>query len=343
MTGTVILTGAAGGLGFALAESIVTRPEANACIFTVRNQSSANAQPLHALPDTAPGKTIETHELDLATLDSVRAFAADINKRVASQTMPRIRALILNAAVIPGKQRLYTNADGAKVEMNFAVNYLANFLLTLLLLPSMDGENGRVVLVSSHAHDLQSATLSKHRPENLPWDLEDIARGVRTPEPGDEANDVMRRYGMSKCCQIMFMHQLQARIDATPRLNGVGVLAVNPGAMIHPNMLNKLDSPVMKYVVGPIAAGVFRAVQCFNPDGILRTVERSAADVQRAAFSLDDPLLGSQPKDLYLDGSKIVKPAADSFDETKQRELWDFSVKLVGLNEDDVLRCLGSV
>ncbi|KAL1641000.1 hypothetical protein SLS58_006442 [Diplodia intermedia] len=343
MTGTVVLTGAAGGLGSALAENIVSRQEPDACIFTVRNQSSANAQPLHALRDTAHGKTIEIHELDLATLDSVRAFAADINKRVASQQLPRISVLILNAAVIPaGNQRLYTNADGAKIEMMFAVNHLANFLLTLLLLPSMDGEKGRVVLVSSHAHDLQSASLSKYRPEKLPWDLDEIARGEQTPEPGDEANDVMRRYGMSKLCQILFMHELQARIDATPHLNGVCMLAVNPGAMIHSNMLNKLDNPVMKYAVGPIAAGVFRAVQYFNPDGIMRTVERSAADVQKAAFSFDDPLLGSHPKGLYFDGAKIVKAAEDSFDETKQKELWDFSVKLAGLSEDDVLRCIGS-
>lgn len=110
------------------------------------------------------------------------------------------------------------------------------------------------------------------------------------------------------------------------------MLAVNPGAMIHANIMNKMSpSPFMKYLVGPVAAGVFKAASWVHPDGIMRTVEKSAADVQRAAFDVEDPELGRYPKDLYLDGARIVKPAAESFDKAKQKELWDFSIELAGL------------
>ncbi|KAK0615417.1 WW domain-containing oxidoreductase [Lasiodiplodia hormozganensis] len=328
MSGTVIVTGAAGGLGFALAESIVNRPEADTCIFTVRNQSAANAKPLHTLRESTQGKTVELHELDLSKADAVRTFAAAINTKVSNKQLPPIRALILNAAAIPmmGPRQLINWNDAGDLEMMFAVNHVANFLLTLLLLPSLDPEHGRIVLISSDAH----------RMEKLEWNLEEISRGEQVPGAGDKWNDVMRRYGMSKLCQVMFMHELQERIDADPRLNKICVLAVSPGAMIHPNIMNKMN-PFMKYVVGPVATGVFKAVSRVNPDGVMRTVEKSAAHVQRAALDAEDPELGRYPKDLYLDGAKIVKPLAESFDKAKQKELWDFSVKLAGLTGQRIL------
>lgn len=209
MAGTVIITGAAGGLGLALAEKTINHPEPLTKIFTIRDCSAANAQPLVSLVETHEDAEIE--ELDLSDLDAVRKFALDINQRVASEQLPPIRALILNAAIIPfSNQRLYVSAESEekKMEMMFAVNHLANFLLTLLLLESMDREQGRIVLVSSHAHDPKSPTMRKHSAEKLGWDLEEISRGRTLPDPGDEANDTMRRYGMSKFCQILFMYSI---------------------------------------------------------------------------------------------------------------------------------------
>lgn len=120
-------------------------------------------------------------------------------------------------------------------------------------------------------------------------------------------------------------------------MKAICVLVVNPGAMVHAGILSKMNS-LMRYVVGPVAADVFRAVSRVNPDGIMRMVEKSTADIQRAASSLDDAQLGGHPKGLYIDGPRIVRPAESSFDKAKQRELWDFSMELVGLDEDDVLR-----
>lgn len=84
-------------------------------------------------------------------------------------------------------------SDGERLEMMFAVNHLANFLLALLLLESMDREQGRIVLVSSHAHDRKSPSMRKVSPEKLGWDLEEISRAETPAKPGDEANDTMRR------------------------------------------------------------------------------------------------------------------------------------------------------
>ncbi|KAL1631684.1 hypothetical protein SLS56_004358 [Neofusicoccum ribis] len=336
MAGTFIITGAAGGLGLALAENIINRSEGFNCIFTVRNKAASNAKPLHALVD-ATKKEAEIRELDLSTLDAIRTFAEHINQKVASRQLPPIRALILNAAVVPiNNQRLYTTIGNNenKLEMSFAVNHLANFLLAMLLLESMDRETGRIVLVSSHAHDPKGADMRKYDSEKLAWDLEEISQGKELPEPGDEGNDVMRRYGMSKLCQIIFMHALQRRLNTTPGLDKICVLAVNPGAMVHSNILTKMN-PFMRYVAGPMALGVFTVMSYVKPDGIMRTVAKSAADVERAALAVNDPKLGKYPKDIYLDGARLVKPAEDSFNKERQRELWDVSFKLAGLKESD--------
>lgn len=104
--------------------------------------------------------------------------------------------------------------------------------------------------------------------------------------------------------------------------------------MAHSNIFNKMN-PFMRNVVGPITLGVFKFLNYLNPNGLIRTVERSAADVDRAAFGIVDPVLGKYPKGVYLDGAKRVEPAADSFDEDKQKELWDFGMKLVQVEERD--------
>ncbi|EKG22586.1 hypothetical protein MPH_00054 [Macrophomina phaseolina MS6] len=102
--------------------------------------------------------------------------------------------------------------------------------------------------------------------------------------------------------------------------------------MVHSNMLNKVN-PFMRYVVGPVILKAFQAIHYFNPNGIIRTVGASAADVERAAFGIVDQELGSYPKDLYLDGAKRVEAATESFDEEKQKELWTLSVKLAQVDE----------
>src|SRR5947209_1674379 len=63
---------------------------------------------------------------------------------------PPLRALILNAAFQEATTQTLTED---KRDMTFAVNYLANFLLVLLLLRSMDEEYGRIVFVSSWSHN----------------------------------------------------------------------------------------------------------------------------------------------------------------------------------------------
>ncbi|KAL2852093.1 hypothetical protein BJY01DRAFT_244706 [Aspergillus pseudoustus] len=334
MPGTVIVTGAAGGLGRAIAERVVQDSAAYHCLFTVRNKHSPRVQQLHQFDD-AKARNIRTPELDLSSLTSIREFASEVNSQVESGALPPVRALILNAAVFYEKGGLkFTrgDAESESFEMNFAVNYLANFLLTLLLLGSLDKEHGRIVYISSWTHDPSLPINKGHKPEKLPWDMEQLAHPIEKVGPDDEKNDAMRRYGASKLCQVMFMHTLQRRIDKIPSLAKICVLGVDPGGMIHDNLSHKLSAIQRFVLVPPVQAYTKLAVYLW-PNGTLRTVEKSSSDVVRAALSTEDPQLGLHPKDVYLNGSELAESAAASQNKENQDLLWRLSLRYAKLDE----------
>jgi NAD(P)-dependent dehydrogenase (short-subunit alcohol dehydrogenase family) len=97
--GTILVTGANGGLGSAIVRNIVRTPNLASNytgIYAVRK--AATATTLQATLSRAPANhNHETVNVDLGSLESVRKTAADINARVAKGDLPRIRALILNA------------------------------------------------------------------------------------------------------------------------------------------------------------------------------------------------------------------------------------------------------
>lgn len=153
--GSILVTGANGGLGSAIVSQIVSSPEFAGLhgIYTARNAESASALDA-ALQGSrpaagAPPHSFEKVSLDLSRLSSVRRVAADISSRVAAGQIPPIRAIILNAGVEEFAKQTWTE-DG--LDLTFATNYLGHWLLTLMLLGSMDRERGRILWVSSWSH-----------------------------------------------------------------------------------------------------------------------------------------------------------------------------------------------
>jgi NAD(P)-dependent dehydrogenase (short-subunit alcohol dehydrogenase family) len=88
--------------------------------------------------------------MDLSNLSSVRDTAAAINRRVSAGEIPRIEALVLNAGYRETGQQTWTD-DG--FDTAFASNYLGHWLLTLLLLQSMNFDAGRIVIVGGMVHE----------------------------------------------------------------------------------------------------------------------------------------------------------------------------------------------
>ena len=174
MTGkTVIVTGANSGIGRAAATALADHGAR--VVLAVRNTDKGDAA-----ASQMPGTT-EVRRLDLASLASVKEFAAGWDGP--------IDILINNAGImIPPLSR---TADG--FEMQFGTNHLGHFALTNLLLPQI---TGRVVTVSSGAHRAGQIDF-----DDLNWERKSY-RGWRA-------------YGQSKLANLLFTAELQRRlIDA---------------------------------------------------------------------------------------------------------------------------------
>ncbi len=142
MTGkTVVITGATSGLGSVAAARLA---ELGAkLILVARDRAKAEAMAIQ-LRDKHPGLDAEIHIADLFSLGQVRRLAADLLKAA-----PRIDVLINNAGAIFAKRE--TTADG--LERSFALNHMAYFLLTALLLDRLKASApARIVNVASEAH-----------------------------------------------------------------------------------------------------------------------------------------------------------------------------------------------
>jgi len=149
--GTIFVTGANGGLGSAIVKEVLRSQELAKLhgIYTVRNIDTATT--LNAC--LAQASLTHQHDviaLDLSKLANVRAVAATINQRVAEGSLPRIRALILNAAFQEHTTQTFT-ADG--YDMSFQCNYLSHWLLALLLLQSIDRRSGRIIVIATCGHE----------------------------------------------------------------------------------------------------------------------------------------------------------------------------------------------
>jgi len=173
MTGrSVIVTGANSGIGRAAARALAA--SGARVVLAVRNTDKGRTAAA-----TMPGTT-EVRPLDLASLTSVREFAAAWEGE--------IDLLINNAGVmVPPLTR---TAEG--FELQFGTNHLGHFALTNLLLEHV---SGRVVTVSSTGHRIGSIDF-----EDLQWE--------RKPYKA------WRAYGQSKLANLLFTSELQRRLTA---------------------------------------------------------------------------------------------------------------------------------
>jgi NAD(P)-dependent dehydrogenase (short-subunit alcohol dehydrogenase family) len=193
---TAIVTGATSGLGRACAEQLAAlgaRVE-----LVCRNRDKAE----HARGEiaTATGnEAIGIVVADLASQQDIRRAGAELLERC-----PAIDLLLNNAGVTYRTRQ--TTPDG--LEAVFAVNHLAYFLLTLLLVERIRATPGaRIVNIASDAHKFGG-----------PIDLDDL-------ELEQGPYRWTRAYGRSKGANILFTNELARRLAGS----GVSVHAIHPG------------------------------------------------------------------------------------------------------------------
>ncbi|HET7461202.1 MAG TPA: SDR family oxidoreductase [Longimicrobium sp.] len=205
MTGRVcVVTGASGGIGRATAVELARRGATVALVIRSREKGQAVLAQIERDTGRRDARLVLA---DLSRRAEVRRAAGEI---VAAH--PRIDVLVNNAAVYTRRRTL--TDDG--IEMQWAVNHLAPFLLTHLLLPVLvESAPARVVTVSSNAH--QSGEMR--------WD--DL-------EMKNRRYLGFRQYANTKLANVLFTRELARRTAGT----GVTANALHPGVVATPLLLN---------------------------------------------------------------------------------------------------------
>lgn len=189
-----VVTGATSGIGKAAATALAGAGATVVLVGRDRDRTEAVAAAIGSASASPPRAEIA----DLASLEQVRGLAG----RLAG--LERIDVLINNAGLVLGERRI-TPDDFEHV---FAVNHLAPFLLTSLLLPKLTASApARVITVTSDAHS--AARLDLADPN--------LERGW----------DSWRSYANSKLANILFTRELARRLDGT----GVTANCAHPGVV----------------------------------------------------------------------------------------------------------------
>jgi NAD(P)-dependent dehydrogenase (short-subunit alcohol dehydrogenase family) len=192
----VVLTGATNGIGLAAAIELARRGADLTLV--ARNQARA-AEAIRRISAVTPGNSPDVVLADLASQSSIRRLAGELLARY-----PRIQVLVNNAGAIYTRRQM--TADG--VELTWAVNHLAPFLLTTLLLDRLRASQpARIVTTSSDAHE----------GARIPFDDLNAERSW--------GGAGFSRYGESKLANILFTAELARRLEGT----GVTANAFHPG------------------------------------------------------------------------------------------------------------------
>jgi NAD(P)-dependent dehydrogenase (short-subunit alcohol dehydrogenase family) len=271
----VVITGATSGIGLAAARQLARL----GALLTVVGRSPEKTQRAAELI----GKPVDVLIADLSSQSAVRELASQLLERYE-----RIQVLINNAGAIYATRRF--SEDG--VELTWAVNHLAPFLLTNLLLERIKaGAPGRIITTASAAH--YRAT--------LPFD--DLQ--------GERAYTGMGfgRYGETKLANILFTRELARRLTGT----GVTANCFHPGFV--GTGFNHNNGWLMQ-----IAMTIGRV--------FARTPHKGA---ETLVWLADSPEV-SHINGAYFKDKRERRPSQAARDEDAARRLWSVSEQQVALS-----------
>ena len=195
----VLITGGTSGIGRATAIELARL--GTTVVFTTRDQTRGEIAKKE-IREVSGSENVQSIVCDLASFDSIRGCATEFRSR-----FPRLDVLINNAGTWDFKRR--ETVDG--VERAFAVNFLAPFLLTNLMLDLLkQSAPSRIINVASALHR-----------GKVNFDDIEFKRHYSG----------FRAYSQSKLCLILFTRLLSKRLEGT----GVTVNCVHPG-MVKSNL-----------------------------------------------------------------------------------------------------------
>jgi NAD(P)-dependent dehydrogenase (short-subunit alcohol dehydrogenase family) len=275
----VIMTGATNGIGLAAARELARRGAQLAIVARSPERAAAAVAQIDAAAGS--GVPVDVLDADLASQASVRHLAAEILDRY-----PRIDVLVNNAGAMHSSRRLTDD----RLELTWAVNHLAPFLLTTLLLDRLVASApARIVVTASDAH----------KGAHIPFDDLAAERSYR--------GRGFTRYGESKLANILFTAELARRLEGT----GVTVNCFHPGLVATGFNRNN----------GALMSAAMTVVKPFA-----RSPEKGA---ETLIWLADAAEAGEQSGGYYVD-CRRAQPTAAAQDMETARRLWEVSEEQVG-------------
>ena len=289
-----IVTGGYSGIGL---ETVRALSGAGAEVIVPARRRAQAEEALAGLP----GVTVD--ELDLADLDSVRAFA----ERVLDSG--RSIDILINNAAIMACPETRVGVGGVQFEAQFATNHLGHFALTNLLWPALAANGGaRVVALSSRGHKRSA----------IRFDDLHFERGY----------DKWEAYGQAKTANSLFAVQL----DALGQAAGVRAFAVHPGGIL---------TPLQRHLSREEMVGYGWIDEDGNPLERFKTPEEGAATVTWAATAPAlDGMGGVYCEDCNIaeptdaDSADAARKGVDAhaIDPDAAARLWAVSAELTGVD-----------
>jgi NAD(P)-dependent dehydrogenase (short-subunit alcohol dehydrogenase family) len=276
---TVVVTGGTSGIGEVAALRLA---EKGARIVLIARDPARTAATLAKLKNANPSAMHAAHYGDLSALAEMKRVASEV-----AAAEPRIDVLVNNAgAVFLSRQ---TSLDG--LEMTFATNHMAYFVVTNILLDRLKATPGaRIVSTASDAH--RSGKL----------DFDDLQ--------SEKSYGSFRVYGTSKLCNILFTRELARCLegaDVTANCLHPGFVGTRFGQNNASNIFTKLlRDAVMSLGISP---------------------EEGAKTIIHLASSPDVATISGE----YFYKCKVAEPTAAAQNDADAKRLWDVSAKIAGV------------
>jgi len=234
---TVLVTGGTSGIGRATAVGLAALGAGVAITGRDRGRAEDAGREIRA----AGSRQVDVFVADLSAQSEVRRLADEV-----LESHPRVDVLVNNVGGYWETRRV--TADG--LEHTFALNHLAPFLLTNLLLDRLQkGGAARVVTVASKAHELGQIHFD---------DLQ-----------GEGSYSGSRAYNQSKLANILFTYELARRLRGT----SVTANALHPGVVStafgaeDPALVQRLVVPFMRPFMKSPSRGAATSIQvASDPD-----------------------------------------------------------------------------
>jgi NAD(P)-dependent dehydrogenase (short-subunit alcohol dehydrogenase family) len=276
---TSVVTGCTSGIGRELATLLAER---GCHVIGVGRSAQRCSESEQEIRSSTGNSRVAVLTADLSSQSAVRAVAAAIAARAS-----RIDVLVNNAGVFTLSRR--ETVDG--LETQLAVNWLAGFMLTGLLMP---------LLVAAPAPRVVNLSSGSHFTGTMHW----ADPGLRYGYNG------LKAYDQSKLAAVLFTYELARRIRSRP---GPAAYAVDPG-LVKTGIAAKENNPIVR------AIWSIRTRKAIPP--------RQAAE--SVAWCAADPAAGGKTG-LYWKERRPVDSSLESRDPDAARRLWELGERLSGV------------